>query len=1197
MSNIIERFKKILQKKDFSDTRPSYRPSLDNTPKWKKRLKLAFWILFFSGLGLGLLLLGWIFYIASQAPEVSDIEASSFSQSSTIFDRTGEIELYSLHGEENREIVALGEISDAMQKAILAAEDWQFYEHEGVSIRGIVRAGLNAVRGRATGGSTISQQLVKMVVFAPKNETTKQKVERKIKEITVTRKLEKKYSKDRILELYLNKAPFGRNTYGIESAAQSYFGKSAKDLTIIESAVLAGLPQAPSRYQNHKYSYSTLGEDEMKNIEISSYEELINSSKYAKRFAKGIFGAEFEFANNVKVYYPGRFDFVLGQMKEKGLISEEEYLTAKEAAKTLEIKSAKTNIKAPHFEAYVEEEAHTILQDLYKEDYDEKMLNTAGLKIYTSLDYDLNVAVEKILAEQGPENYEYRVKNGAALVMNPKTGEILAMVGSRDFYGNYIHPETGETLTKTKEEMEQLLQELYPEITEEEQEEKMDALQFGGQVNVITSKRQPGSTFKPIVYASAFDQVGFSPSTVLMDVKTNFGNRYVPNNFDFKFHGPTSLRKALGNSYNIPAVKVATISGISNLLTFAQNMGITFDEDADFYGAPIALGSAEIKPLEMGVAYSSFANGGKKVSPVSILKIVSANGEIIYEYTPANDEEQEQIFEAETAYLITDILSDGSGEARPKEWNGNMTIKGHDIAAKTGTSTVKMPNGTTMAHDAWLIGYSPQITTVVWTGNNKGWKTNPTGALGKKATGFSRAGPIFKKIMVEAHKERERENFNRPSGIRNVEVSKLSGLLPPENFPEALIAKEVFNAAYLPEEEDNTFEIIPLVEESKLLPNEFTPEKAIKDFIFLNFHSYYPENKLWETPTQEWLEENREEFTTKLLEEIGEVPAEGEEGSESTLDVGNIILKIPEETTTKYTAETKANAPEITIVSPANMSIVAPPEINIEVEPHANNRILYVEFFWDDELISTKRQAPWTNTIKIEGAEVNTMHTITAKVTDTTLYSGENTVQVKIGEDTVPPEISFLFPQDKSTLDAGSFIQVAVDAIDRNSSIKTVQFFLDGEEIQTLQQMPFDFNWNTPEDEQTYSLKAIATDQSGNTAEDTVIFTIEKNEQEINQEGNLGITFPTSGSVQEQFSEVSFFVPEEMRTAENTISVNAKPKRGKRESIFEINGEKIPNSGQVQFSHSFPQTGEYEIYLRIKGAETTSSAKVNFTIE
>ena len=1170
-----------------------------NSGNWKKWLKRAFWIVFFLGLALGVALLIWIVSVASKSPDLRVVESGSFSQTSVLLDRSGTVELYSKHGEENREVITLDQVSPHMKNALLAAEDWQFYSHDGVSFRGIARATLNALQGRPTGASTLSQQLVKMVFFAGGGEKSwEARATRKIQEIALTLELEKEYSKDRILELYLNKSPFGRNTYGIESAAQSYFRKSAAELTITESAILAGLPKSPSRYSKRIHSYLNLSDEEMDELGVKDYQDLINrgEDEYYKYYRKGLLGDEVYFAGGEKKHIPGRFDFVIEQMRQKGFITQEEFDAAVEEVKTIEIKTRRDDIKAPHFVFFAEEEAEKILKQVFPETYDENLLLAGGFKIYTSLDMKLQQETEEVLKTQGLLNADFNIRNGAALVLDPKTGEILTMAGSRDYYGTYLHPKTGESLNYTEKEMTAEMNKIYSDISEEDMKKKIESLKLSGKVNVLTSLRQPGSTFKPVSYAAGFEYKGLSPATVLMDVETDFGKGYTPRNFDGKFHGPISIRKSLGNSYNVGAVKVGIIAGLPNVYAFAKKLGIHFTQTIDFYGSAISLGSAEITPLDMGMAYSAFANGGEKVNPVAILKILDANGEIVYEYSreKAKQEmgESARAMEEETAFLVTSILSDGSGEARPRDWNGNLTIDGQVVAAKTGTSTVKFKNGKISPHDAWVIGYSPLRTTVVWTGNNKGWEGNKYGALGTNASGLKNAGPIFKSVMAAAHADRDAEDFIRPNGIKQINVSKLSGNIPPEGFPEKLITKDYFSSSFLPDSEDESLQVISLMDSSKKLPNEYAPKKALKEFVYINLNSYYPNNKNWENPVKEWVEENRAELTKEL-------------------GVKDIISEVPTEIDETYGPDSGLDAPRITILSPANMGIIAPPSIDVDIDVSAPNGVEYMEIFWDDELVATKNSAPWKTSVHLGDAQVGSNHTLTVKATDRKFFEGENSVQVKIGEDVTAPELSFLYPQQGEKIVTGSLAQISVDAFDKNSAVENVEFFINDAKETTLYQMPFQFAWSVPEKIGRYDIRAIAKDKSGNEVEKIVSFTVVSDPNMLpptvdtetgelipseKYSGPLALLSPQAGEILPRNASFSFFVPENLRVAGNTLELNIQQdngiKMGKKTNIYSIAGEKIPASGKISFSHTFEEASHYVLQVRVKGGESAHKAEV-----
>ncbi len=1030
---------KLFSRKPITRQSSHFEPPQSNLPhhssktplseKTKKTAKALF--LKFFQLGLFIVLCGflWIGYTISTTPDIETLSANSFSQPSVILDNSGGTVLYELVGKERRDVVALNDISIHMQHAILAAEDADFYNHGGVSYRGIARAVRDAfIAGRTEGGaSTITQQLVKMVVFSKGEESFHEKLQRKIREISLAIEVEKTYDKNQILELYLNKVPFRGNIYGVERASQEFFGKNAKDLTIAESAFLAGLPQAPGRYQRVNKSYIDLTPEEIESLNITDFDDLMSRSNEIKdSFVRGVFGQNWNFAGGKIGYIPGRFDYVLGQMLAKEFISESEAKQAKEEVKNLKFVENKVSLIAPHFVFYVQSQLEDILKEKYG-DQAETILYQKGLKIYTTLDSDLQKTMQETFLNASANLDPYNIQNIAGVVLDSKTGAILAMQGSRDFNATEFggHP-------------------------------------FDGQVNVMTSSRQPGSTFKALVYAAAFEQKGLAPATVLMDVKTNLslnGVPYFPKNFDNTFSGPVSIRKALGSSLNIPAVKAGIIIGIKPLYEFAGKLGIQFTENVNTMGPAMALGAPVVKPLEMAGAYATLANQGKKVTPFAITKVVDASGAMIYEQNMKA--EQPQVISPETAFLVSDILSDESGKARPTSWNGSLGGFGRPVAVKTGTSTGVDAKGNTHPHDLWTIGYTPSRVLAVWAGNNKGWEGNPKGFLSDKASGLTNVAPIWRKIMLAVIKGVPAENFVRPAGVKQISVSKLSGKLLPQGFPESLIVNDYFNVKYLPDKQDTSLKYVKLEESSQKLPNEFTPESAVKEYVYVEFHSFFPNNPAWENPVRDWLTSNR----ATLSENLG---------------IPNIIPFVPKETTEVYSEETQKNAPKITIVSPPNMGTVSPPRITITTNPSSPNGVAAVRIYWDGKIVAQKQEAPWTFIIPVEGTMVGSVHTIKAEVEDNLKYTGEISKQVKIGADTVPPKISFNSPEENTSIASGNRLPISIDAIDANSSIKRVTISIDGEVVKTFTTSPYQMNWKADLPAGTHVLEAIAHDEAEN---------------------------------------------------------------------------------------------------------------------
>lgn len=569
--------------------------------------------LFVGGVGL-------LWMLTLKIPDFdSYFEDRIIAESTKLYDRTGEIVLYNAHDEVRRTIVSLENISDYAAKASIAIEDEDFYNHHGVQPSAIIRAFIaNLNAGEITqGGSTITQQVIKNTLL-----TQDKSIVRKIKEAILAFKLESKTSKDEILELYLNEVPYGGNIYGIEEAARVFYGKAAKDLSLAESAYLASLPQAPTT--------------------LSPYGN--NLEKLERRKKK-----------------------VLNNMYELGFISEEEYKTA-EAEKVLFVKRENRGIKAPHFVFFV-------LEQLEKE-YSDDELRSEGLRIITSLDWELQQEAEEIITRYGTQNQQnYNADNAGMIVLDPKTGDVLAMVGSIDYFDQ----------------------------------------DNDGNFNVTLAKRQPGSAFKPFVYATAFNK-GFTPETVVFDLPTEFNVNcspggvgkqcYSPVNYDGSSAGPITLRNALAQSRNIPAVKALYLAGLKDSFTTARNMGISTLENYNRYGLTLVLGGGEVTLLDMTSAYSVFANEGVRNPYNPILEIKNSLGETVKEY----EKDQTQVLSPNVARTISDILSDDSARAPIFGAGSQLVVPGKEVAVKTGT--------TNDYKDAWIVGYTPSIVVGAWVGNN-----------------------------------------------------------------------------------------------------------------------------------------------------------------------------------------------------------------------------------------------------------------------------------------------------------------------------------------------------------------------------------------------------------------------------------------------------------------------------------------------
>ena len=611
----------------------------------------------------GLVMVGLLFLYVStiNIPDLSSFEQRRILQSTKIYDRTGEILLYDLHQDVKRTIVPFDEISYHIKNATVAIEDDTFYEHMGVRPLAILRAALTNLRGGdlfgGQGGSTITQQVIKNSILVREKTIT-----RKIKEAILSIKLEKELTKDEILSHYLNESPYGGTIYGVEEASQSFFGKKSSDVTLAEAAYLAALPQAPTRYSPYGNNF-----------------ELLQSRK----------------------------NRVLSNMLELGFISSDEYNEAM-AEEVDFLPQATTGIRAPHFVMYVREQ-------LAKR-YGEESLSERGFRVITTLDYELQEEGERIVKEKALYNKDtFNAENASLMAIDPKTGELLTMVGSRDYF-----------------------------------DEEID-----GNFNIGLADRQPGSSFKPFVYATAFSK-GYTPETILFDLQTQFsttcrvdeftseGGCYAPGNYDNKFRGPITMKNALAQSLNIPAVKTLYLAGIKDTLMFARDAGLSTLTDPSRYGLTLVLGGGEVKLLELTNAYGVFANEGKRNDVLSILKIEDRDGTIVEEFKSS----PQQVIDRQVALQISDILSDNAARTPLYGSNSLLYFGSRDVAAKTGT--------TNDYRDAWIVGYTPNLVVGAWAGNND------NRSMAKKISGLI-ITPMWREFMDVALPKIDNESFSQPS--------------------------------------------------------------------------------------------------------------------------------------------------------------------------------------------------------------------------------------------------------------------------------------------------------------------------------------------------------------------------------------------------------------------------------------------------
>jgi 1A family penicillin-binding protein len=799
----------------------------------------------------GVLLIAFLFiYYSRSLPDPNRLLGRNVPESTKIYAKDGSL-LYEVHGEVKRTLVNLDDMPDDLKNATIAVEDKNFYKHAGISVTGLARSVfVDILHGeKRQGGSTITQQFVKNAVL-----TRDKSYLRKVKEIILSIEIEARFSKDEILKLYLNEIPYGRNAYGVEAASQTYFGKSAKDLTLAESAYLAALPQAPSYY---------------------------NPS-----------GAHFDALE-------GRQKYILSTMKDLGYINEDRYQEA--LNEKVAFSQITNSIKAPHFVQYV--------QDYLADKYGERTLEEGGLKVYTTLDPHLQEIAEKAVAEGAVKNEKYNAYNAALVAMDPKTGQILAMVGSKDYFGaNYPEGCNPQTCL------------------------------FSPNVNVATTLQQPGSSFKPYAYVTAFGRdFNYAPASMLIDVVTDFGN-YTPRNFNLAQNGPLSMRKALAGSLNVPAVKTLALIGPDRVVQTARDLGHT--SPMQDCGLSLVLGGCDVKLIDHTAGFGVFATGGVRHEKTAILKVVGQDGKTLEEY----EDHSEEVLDPQAVYLLTSILTDNAARSYIFGANSPLILPGRPVAAKTGT--------TNEFRDGWTMGFTPSLVAGVWTGNNNN--------APMKRDSISIAAPIWNQFMKEALKDTPVEQFARPEGIQDVTVDALSGKLPTQYTPET--KTEVFASYNVPTERDNVHVPVQIDLSTGLPATQFTSPDQISTEIYTVLHSEKPDNPNWENPVIAWALANGYKYP----------PGSGIEPPPNT------------------------NGPTIDFTQPNDNAIISQLPFLASVSTTAQN-IAKIDISIDGELLQTLTSAPFSTSINKKYSDG--VHTLSAKATDTNGATSTTSVQIRYAID------------------------------------------------------------------------------------------------------------------------------------------------------------------------------------------------------
>ncbi|MEK7096390.1 MAG: PBP1A family penicillin-binding protein [Patescibacteria group bacterium] len=913
------------------------------SPKILKKRKITwkkvgqYFFVFFIAM---LLLTGGAFaWFSKDLPTPTKIANRKATESTKLFDKTGKILLYET-GEQKRTLVTSDQVSQYLKDATISTEDANFYDHHGVDPKAIAAAVIEKVTGKRVltrGGSTITQQYVKNALLSSNRTLT-----RKIKEVILSVELEMMFSKDEILTMYLNEIPYGNNTAGAEAAARMYYGVPAKDLTLAQAGTLAAIPKAPTYYSPYGVHAK----------------ELVNRKNY-----------------------------VLDRMVSAGKISKDEAEKAKQEDTTTigtALKPRRDNMLAPHFAMYVLEKV--------ADEYGEEKIQKEGLKIITTLDYEMQKKAERAVNDGTAKILKHGGSNAAMVAVDPKTGQILSMVGSRDYFNTEID----------------------------------------GNVNVTDSLRQPGSSFKPFAYATAFKKKEFSPSRIIYDVQTDF-NGYIPRNYTHNNFGPVTIRTALSNSLNVPAVKILSLAGMDNTLRTAEDLGITTLTQRKRYGLSLVLGSGEVKPIEMAGAFGVFANGGVKHDINPILKISDSKNKTVYEYNAEKDKGKE-VLDPQIAYEISNILSDKITRTMVFGAGTLLNFPNRTVAAKTGT--------TSDFKDAWTVGYTPSLSVAVWVGNNN---AKP---MGSAADGSVVATPIFRAFIDKALEGIPSEEFVKPDGIVEMEVEKYSNKKPSQFSKEK--TKDIFASWQVPDDTDGVNLQLRFCKGSnKLAPDGF-PEALTDTKVISIIHSERPDYPNWENPVVAWAQANG--FFT------GNIP--------------------------KDFCNTEEVTPAVSITAPGNNDKISG-NYTFKISINNSINITSAEYFVDSVSVGRSESSPFSLVYDTGSLSTSSAHKLTVIVTSEFGVTNKNEISFYIDTDTTVPTISNIVsvPLSNSatiswSTDENATSQVFYDIISRSDTSNYIS--------KTAQSTVYTKNHNatltTLSPSTQYYYRVVSIDANGNTA-------------------------------------------------------------------------------------------------------------------
>lgn len=916
----------------------------------------------------GLALLAFLFFIFSfNLPSATELKDAGFAESTKILDRNGDL-IYEYHGDEKRTFVKREDISPYIINAVLSLEDDEFYSHPGFDWKGIARSSKCMIQRTAriilrfipncvpTGGSTITQQFVKNTYLS--NERT---LKRKIKELILARRVENTYTKDEILELYLNRISFGGSIYGIETASLYYFGIHSKDVSLAQAATLASMIAKPTKYSPY------LGDRARLQV---------------------------------------RAEYAITRMKKLGYINDEELNISESELKQVGVKNEEGKdyfqkfqeaMNAPHFVVFARQELQNLLEENFSEERAISLIETGGLTVTTTLDLKLQAIAEDVITKNMEKNEKNKVdaENAALVAEDPRTGEILSMVGSKNF----------------------------------------SSKDFDGQVNVATSLRQPGSSIKPLVYMESFLK-GYSPGTVVYDVLTNFGGKYIPRNYDGRVKGPVTLRSALAQSLNIPAVKALYLAGIEDSIALGQKLGLSSwkENDADRCGLSLVLGGCEVRLIDMVHMYSTFANLGKQAEQHIFLKVVDRNGEVIYEHNTPTLEEK---IDPRVAYLTHSILSDNASRA-PVFGINNLLQLPRENGAKTGT--------TNEYKDAWTLGYVPQLVAGVWVGNNIPSSMKNGGAMV--------AAPIWNQFMNQSLKlddYKEVIPFTRPEGIVSVATSTLTGKIPSANTPPERIRSDLYLSENAPKEVESEDQIkkFTICKNTNLLATEFCP-RELQEILIYEEHKEVIDHAGWQAAIDAWVKKSHEAQIAKQ----NTPPAEGESEETENITADGIpfrfiydLSEAPQEYDTTFSAENIENAPQISWKETPSATLEYG-SLKLEWEIVGKSKLTNSSLSIDNVLVETfelnqrSESAQFTLELTEEAYALNSEHTISIEAIDSDERKRTISQSFKITDDASPPKIKFFSPRAYQGFSSGE-IHIIAEITDSHA-IKTVEFYLNG---------------------------------------------------------------------------------------------------------------------------------------------------------